>query len=97
MSYKVRVLPKAQEVIASWGLSRETLLGIYARFHGELAADPDACLREHIVPLNLWAYHFTTGQAPRRLFFLFAVERMLDAEELRVVGGRLNREEPGVE
>jgi hypothetical protein len=87
-----------RRTVGSWGLSREHLLAVLDRLLHELPSDPDRHLRQRIVPLDLWSYRSTLGQAPFRLFFMFAVERDDQAHELRVVGtGGLTQEGPSWE
>lgn len=97
MSYSVRIAPEARTQIDSCGLSRGLLLGEFGRLN-DLAGDPDGLLGEQIVPLSLRAYSFVLaedrGPIPRRLHFTFAIDRDDVASELRVVGGRMDEEDP---
>jgi hypothetical protein len=86
------------EDVRSWGLPRAVHAQVYSRLLHDLASNPDELLGDRIVPLAAFAYEFTLvdeGAIPYRLHFLFAVERDDAAQELRVVGCRLTREDRG--
>lgn len=87
-SYVVRVHSDVKATIAGWQLPRETLIGVYTRLLSELPAAPDRHLYDPIAPPNLWAFHFTLGNAPLRRLFSFAVERRDYAGELHVLEAR---------
>lgn len=87
MEYRVRVMPEARDEIYGWGLGRENLLRVFNFLQHDLAANPDAFLKERIPPRDLFACNFTLGSPSRRIFCMFAVQRVDDIGELRVVGG----------
>ena len=93
MSYRVHILPKAARTISGLGLARETLVGLYTWLLTELAADPDAHLRDRLPPTGLWACSLTLGKPPRRQFFLFAIDRLEGTKLLEVVACRFTRED----
>lgn len=93
-NYVARIRPEVQAQIAGWGLPREELIAVYLRLLTELPSNPDRHLYEQITPPNLWAYHFTLGQAPSRRFFVFAVERHDYDGKLHIIKGRMDRERP---
>jgi hypothetical protein len=96
VNYKVLILEVVKQTIASWGLSREMMLGVYNRLCIDLASNPDEFLIEKIVPLTAYAYNFTLTdtQLPYRHWFMFAVERLSD-NRLSVIGARHSTEDSG--
>jgi hypothetical protein len=96
-SYTARISRKVKDQIAGWRLPREVLISVYAHLLTELPAHPDRHLHEPITRPNLWAYHFTLGEAPARRFFTFAVERRDYVGELHVLSGQMVLETPSGE
>lgn len=90
--YVARIRREVKATIASWQLPREMLVGVYTRLLTDLVAAPDRLLRDPITPPNLWAFHFTLGEKPRRHLFSFAVERRDYVGELHVLDARLTIE-----
>jgi len=87
VNYRVRFTPKGTEALRLAALPREVIVQACNRLHNELGADPDHHLRERIVPLDLFSYRFTISLPPKLYFCMFAVQRLDDTKELRVVGG----------
>src|SRR5579864_2231961 len=92
VSYRVHIQPKVARALSGFGLARETLIRVHTWLLTELAANPDSHLRERLPPTGLGACYLTMGNAPRRQFFMFAVDRLEETRILEVVACRLTEE-----
>jgi len=97
VSYKVRIPANIKRDIASWNLPRDMLLEVYGQLLHRLAADPDNCLGDMVVPFTFRSFTFSlvdNQHFPPHHLFVFIVDQDQAKKELRIMGCRHSTEAP---